>query len=147
MRPPIGTDKLRRESTLKVVLPSFSQKRPGPCRKLISTRMKPWVTRPTVWGLMHRCSRSLTHSSPRYLGIWRKVKNGISHGIPDVHVAIRPNSNMADYLERNALRGAEVYVHQAGMFIEQARRLSPIIQPVPPVSIAQGWVTAPHSAR
>jgi len=45
---------------------------------------------------------------------------------------------MADMLERNALRSAEVYASQAGMFVDQARRISPNIQFIPQVNIAQG---------
>lgn len=50
------------------------------------------------------------------------------------------SNSMADMLERNALRSAEVHASQAGMFIDQAMRISRFIRPIPRVNIAQGWV-------
>jgi hypothetical protein len=47
---------------------------------------------------------------------------------------------MADFLERNALRAAQAHAHQAAMFIDQAKRIIPTIQPLPQIQIAQGWV-------
>ena len=47
-------------------------------------------------------------------------------------------------MERNALRTSQTYAAQAEMFVDQARRISPEIRPIPKVYIAQGLVSGSH---
>ncbi|KAF8970669.1 hypothetical protein BDZ97DRAFT_1790404 [Flammula alnicola] len=51
---------------------------------------------------------------------------------------------MADMMERNALRDAQVNASQVEMLVDQARRISPAVQPVGRVNIAQGSIVAPR---
>lgn len=45
---------------------------------------------------------------------------------------------MSDMMERSALNKAEITCREAQMAVDQARRLSPEVHPMPPVNIAQG---------
>lgn len=47
---------------------------------------------------------------------------------------------MADMMERNALSGAQAYVHEVQMFLTQAKQLDSRIQDIGPMQIAQGFV-------
>jgi hypothetical protein len=46
--------------------------------------------------------------------------------------------SLTDMMERNALSQAEVLVAQCQTDIAQAQRMSPAVQPLPPVNIAKG---------
>lgn len=48
---------------------------------------------------------------------------------------------MADAMERNALRNAQANASQVEMLVDQATRISPVVQPVGRVNIAQGSVS------
>ncbi|KAF8900432.1 hypothetical protein CPB84DRAFT_1815383 [Gymnopilus junonius] len=50
--------------------------------------------------------------------------------------------SMADMMERNALRNAQANASQVEMLVDQARRISPIVQPVGRVNIAQGAIVS-----
>ncbi|KAF8889101.1 hypothetical protein BD779DRAFT_1715171 [Infundibulicybe gibba] len=47
--------------------------------------------------------------------------------------------NVSDMLERSALGNAQSFAFQAQVLVEQARRISQLVQPIGPVNIAQGF--------